>query len=96
MDKGKDKDKERHDWLMKFLESRFDKIDKTLNSMVQVREVFNGEEYLDNQDLCLLFGITKRTLARYRKQNMIKFYQMGGKSYYKASEVKQFFDKKDK
>ena len=95
MDKDLEKDNEMYDKLIKFLESRFNKIDKTLNSMVQVREVLNGEEYLDNQDLCLLFGVTKRTLARYRKMNKIKFYRMGGKNFYKASEIKHFLKNKE-
>ena len=95
MDKDKEQDKERYDKLMKLLESRFDKIEKTLNSMVQVREVLNGEEYLDNQDLCILFGVTKRTLARYRKMNKINFYRMGGKNFYKASEIKHFLKNKE-
>ena len=36
--------------------------------MITVKDVMDGDELLDNQDLCLLLGITKRTLATYRQK----------------------------
>ena len=82
--------------LLKFINSRFDGIDKKLDSMLNVKDVMDGDKLLDNQDLCFLLGITKRSLARYRQKNLIPYYQGDRKTYYKASEVKDFLKKREK
>ena len=62
------------------------------------REVLplDGDKLIDNQDMCLLLGITKRTLARYRQKKLIRYYTIRGKVWYKASEVAEFLKKKGK
>ena len=44
---------------------------------------------MDNADMCLLLGITKRTLQRYRQKGVVPYYMMNGKAYYKPEEVKE-------
>jgi hypothetical protein len=56
----------------------------------------DGDKLLDNQDLCLLLGITKRSLARYRQKKLIRFYRIDCKTYYKASEVEEFLKTRGK
>ena len=34
----------------------------------------DGDKLLDNQDMCELLGITKRTLARYRQKKLVTYY----------------------
>jgi hypothetical protein len=82
--------------LKKHINSRFDGIENKLDRMIKVKDAMDGDELLDNQDLCLLLGITKRSLARYRQKKMIPYYQGDRKTYYKASEVKDFLKKKGK
>ena len=41
-----------------------------------------------------LLGVTHRTLARYRQKKLIRYYMIDGRTYYKASEVKDFFEQK--
>lgn len=80
---------------MQILLSRFDKIDKTLNNMNKLKECFEGDVLLDNYDLCKLFGVTKRTIARYRQKKLLPYYTYdNGRVYYKASEVEKFMKKK--
>jgi hypothetical protein len=81
--------------LQKQIHSRFDGVEKKLERMIKVKDVMGGDELLDNQDLCLLLGITKRSLARYRQKKMIPYYQGDRKTYYKASEVKEFLKRKE-
>jgi hypothetical protein len=50
----------------------------------------DGDKLLDNQDLCMLLSITKRSLARYRQKKLIWYYQIDGKTYYKAYEIQEF------
>ena len=43
---------------------RFDRIDDRLNRMNRQTAALEGDKLLDNQDMCELLGVTKRTLAR--------------------------------
>ena len=64
----------------------------------QMREVLplDGDKQIDNQDMCLLLGITKRTLARFCQKKLIRYHTIRGKVWYKASEVAEFLKKKGK
>ena len=46
----------------------------------------NGERLYDNQEVCLLLRISKRTLQRYRNNGVLKFYSIYHKTYYKFDE----------
>lgn len=52
-------------WMERIMD-RFDKQDKTLDKMSKHRNMLDGELLLDNQDLCMLLNVSKRTLQRYR------------------------------
>jgi len=72
-------------------------IDRKLDRMNNVKDAMDGDKLLDNHDLCMLLGVTKRTLQRYRQLQKIIFYRIDGKTYYKASEIQEFllrFNKK--
>lgn len=75
---------------------RFDQIDKSLARMNKLKECFAGDTLIDNQDLCQLLGVTKRTLARYRQKKLIRYYMIDGRTYYKASEIQEFLNIKGK
>ncbi|MDR2948023.1 MAG: helix-turn-helix domain-containing protein, partial [Prevotella sp.] len=51
-------------------------------------DTIKKEDYLDNQDLCMLLGVTKKTLYRYRRKGLLKSYTLDGrKVYYRSSEI---------
>lgn len=75
---------------------RFDNIDKKLDRMNKLKECCNGDTLIDNQDMCMLLGVTKRTVARYRQKKLIRYYMIDGKCYYKASEIEDFLKVKGK
>ena len=62
----------------------------------QIMERFDRieDKLLDNQDMCELLGITKRTLARYRQKKLVTYYMIDGRTYYKSSEVEAFLNQK--
>ena len=68
---------------------RFDRIDDRLNRMNRQTAALEGDKLLDNQDMCELLGVTKRTLARYRQKKLVTYYMIDGRTYYKASEVQE-------
>ena len=78
---------------IKLILDKLNSIDKKIDRINNVNDALDGEKILDNQDLCLMFNISKRTLLRYRKKGLIKYYKTDGKAYYKASEVKKFLEK---
>lgn len=84
-----------HKMFFQFME-RFDKIDQTLERMNKLKSCLEGDTLLENYDLCQLLGVTKRTLARYRQKNLIRYYMIDGRTYYKASEIQDFLKSKGK
>lgn len=52
-------------WMERIME-RFDHTDKMLERLSKKNSTLDGEEILDNQDLCLLLKVGIRTLQRYR------------------------------
>ena len=83
------------DWFRKVME-RFDRIDEKLQIKKQEVHPLNGDRLIDNQDMCLLLGVAKRTLARYRQKKLIRYYAINGRVWYKATEVEEFLKKKGK
>lgn len=69
---------------------RFDKQDKTLDKMSKHRNMLDGELLLDNQDLCQLLNVSKRTLQRYRSSGELPFQTLYQKTFYKESDVHKF------
>lgn len=49
----------------------------------------NGERLYDNQDICLLLNISKRTLQRYRN-NGLKYHTILHKTYYREKDLHEF------
>ncbi|GHT41485.1 transcriptional regulator [Bacteroidia bacterium] len=84
------------DELKQLINSRFDGIEKKVDRLIKIKDAMDGDKLLDNQDLCLLLGITKRSLARYRQKKLIRYYQVDRKTYYKASEIQEFLKRKGK
>ena len=74
---------------MKGLHKRLDEIFRLL----KVRNRLNGETILDNQDLCLLLNLSKRTLRRYRAIGILPYFLIGGKPFYYESDVEEFIKK---
>jgi predicted DNA-binding transcriptional regulator YafY len=72
------------------LMEKLNAMDKKIDRMNNVKEAMNGDKLLDNHDLCMLLGVTKRTLQRYRQLEKIVYYKIDGKTYYKASEIQEF------
>lgn len=46
-----------------------------------------NEKLLDNQDLCLLFQISPRSLQRYRSLGVLPYKRLGQKTYYTEEDL---------
>lgn len=47
------------------------------------------KEWLDNQDVCQLLGISKRTLQSYRDNRTLPYTQIGHKMFYNPVDVEK-------
>ena len=48
--------------------------------------------WLDNQEVCNLLNISKRTLQYYRNTGKLSFSQINSKCYYKASDIEKLLN----
>jgi len=77
--------------------SRLEQIDRKIDRLFIVKDCLDGDVLLDNQDLCNLLGVTKRTIQRYRQKKLLKYYMIDkGKAYYLKSELPEFLLKRIK
>ena len=60
-------------------------ISKSLNN-TNLRQPL-AENWLDIADVCQLLHISKRTLQSYRDNGTLPYSQIGGKIYFKASDI---------
>jgi hypothetical protein len=77
-------------WFHKIME-RFDSLERKIAKPPEKeRRTYNGELLLDNQDLCMMLNVSKRSLQRYRSLGWLPFKRIDQKTYYLESEVEKF------
>ena len=82
-------------WMQKLME-RLDRQDELLLSLQPSGKAPNPMERIrmfDNQDLCMLLQISKRTLQRYRSEGALSYKTLGKKTYYSETDVLDFLSK---
>lgn len=47
------------------------------------------DQWLDNQDVCLILNISPRTLQTYRDTGKVSFSRINNKIYYKVSDIEE-------
>ena len=82
--------KEEFDVWMRRIMERFDILERRITGKEKVRPRINGELLYDNQDLCFMMNISKRTLQRYRSLKLLSCRRIDQKTYYLESEVQRF------
>ena len=73
--------------LKSYMQKQFDDVREDIAKLWNLKEVLNSKEYIDNQEVCFMLGISKRTLARYRQRGVIPSYVIGRKTVYKPNEI---------
>lgn len=83
-------------WMRRIMErlDRQEELIATLTGKPKKAEeevkLLDGEHLLDNQDLCLLLQVSKRSLQRYRSIGVLPYVMLRHKTYYKESDVLAF------
>ena len=78
------------EWMQK-LYAKLEELCKDVRVLRNADRVLpEDDNLLDNQDLCLLFKVSIKTLQRYRAIGALPYFTISGKVYYKASDVREF------
>jgi excisionase family DNA binding protein len=56
------------------------------------KPALGGERYLTDKELSARLRISRRTLQDYRNEGRISYYQFGGKTLYKESDLQQLLE----
>lgn len=79
-------------WMQRII-SQFELLNKKIDKQSKSNNKINDEILLDNQDLCLLLKISKRTLQRLRSSGRLPYKRIGKKTYYLESDVHKYIQK---
>ena len=64
-----------------------EQLEKKIDSLANNEVGINGEKLLDNQDLCGILKVNKKTLERYRRTGLLPYFNLKGKVYYQLTDV---------
>lgn len=81
------------DWMQIGFErimAHLDRIERHLEKMAIKEKLLEGERLLDNQDVCQLLNVSKRTLQRYRSSGELPYQMLYHKTFYRESDVEAF------
>jgi hypothetical protein len=59
----------------------------TQTSTAKYSAVLGKEKWLDNQEVCLMLGISKRTLQTYTQKKLLPCSKISRKNYYRYADV---------
>lgn len=76
-------------WMERIM-ARLDVLGEKVYKMELRRQIVDGEELLDNQELMEMLKISPRSLQRYRSSGQLPYFTISGKLYYKTSDVHAF------
>ncbi|SNR14468.1 helix-turn-helix domain-containing protein [Tenacibaculum jejuense] len=72
------------------IQDRFDLLDEKIARLQRQKNVIEGEQLLDNQDVLTILKVSSRTLQRYRSSGKLPYYAISGKTYYRLSDINHF------
>jgi hypothetical protein len=76
-------------WMERIM-NRFDMLENKFIKGEKARHRIDGELLMDNQDVCMMLNISKRTLQRHRSSGNLPFKRIDQKTYYLESDVMKF------
>ena len=74
-------------------EDRLDELIQKVEELVTTNQRPASEVILDDSDVMQMLKMCKRSLAALRAKNVITWYKVGGKVYYRLSDVLEMLDR---
>lgn len=69
------------------LSERVENMERTAEILYRKQDDLGLKRWLDNQDVCEMLGITKRTLQKYRERKLIPYAIFRHKVFYRLEDV---------
>lgn len=73
--------------------ARFEAFAEKVEKLCEAGGDKNLQKWLDNQDVCEILNISKRTLQTYRDNGTLPYSQINHKMFYKPEDVERLFNK---
>ena len=70
--------------------ARFEEFARRMDALCHAHRIGEPDPWLDNQQVCLLLNISKRTLQTLRGNGSLSYTQINHKIYYRAEDVRSF------
>ena len=74
--------------------ARFNELAEKVEKLYHKRNDKTLSQWLDNEDVCRMLNISKRTLQSYRDNGVLAYTQVDRKIYYSVAEVNRFINNK--
>lgn len=81
--------KNRIDESMSLIMKRFDTLENKLEKLYETNNI-KDTDLLNDEEVQLLLNVSKRTLQRYKQQNLFPYSRVKGKSYYLGFDIIMF------
>lgn len=81
------------DWMHRVMQ-KLESIEKACTAREETVPLPSGERLLDNEDLCRMLNVSKRSLQRYRTSGYLPYQMLYHKTFYKESDVITFIETK--
>lgn len=81
--------KDQIDKCMILIVERFDKLENKLEKLYETNKI-KDTDLLNDKEVQLLLNVSKRTLQRYKQQNLLPYSRVKGKSYYLGFDIIMF------
>jgi hypothetical protein len=79
-------------WMNRIWE-KLEELETKITGKEKTHHTVDGETLLDNQDLCFMLNVSKRTLQRFRSSGNLPYKRINQKLYYLESDVLEFIRK---
>lgn len=73
--------------------NRFEAFAEKVDKLCSTGDDKGMEKWLDNQDVCQILNISKRTLQTYRDNGTLAYSQINHKVFYKPEDVEKVINK---
>ena len=76
--------------------SRLETLANKMNLLTEGRKDRHLKNWLDNEDVCRILNINKRTLQSYRDKKILPYSQFVHKTYYKPDDVQRLLESSER
>ena len=85
-------DSETFQMMLHQIMERFDRIEDRLSRMNRQTSALDGDKLLDNQEVCDILRINKKTLQAYRAKGLLPFSRIKNKLFYKPEDIRRLLE----